>query len=155
MSCLKEGQGVDWSTVSLADGNDEKCLLWNPVLCGLPASGRTSFPHNQESWVMRLSTQDSAVLHSCLTRKASKECVGHTSYKWQQMWCQILHIKAYKGVLINTLYKQWIKWLWDVKVTSDDEPTQNYHTALQFPFTLSNDLAPFGQKLSLFSNLTF
>ena len=66
MRCM-EG-GVDWSTVSLADGNDEKCLLWNPVRHGLPASGCTPFPHNQESWVMLLlSGQDRAALHLCST----------------------------------------------------------------------------------------
>lgn len=31
MTFLKEGQGVEWNTASLAGSNDEKCLLWNPV----------------------------------------------------------------------------------------------------------------------------
>lgn len=45
-----------------------------------------------------LSMQDSAVLHSCLTRKASKECVGHnhtSDNKSDVKYCTLQHIKVY------------------------------------------------------------
>lgn len=44
------GPEVDWSTVSLAEANDEKCsLVKSSPAWRLPASGGTPFPYNQES----------------------------------------------------------------------------------------------------------
>lgn len=91
------GGGVDWSTVSLADGNDEKCLLWNPVRHGLPASGCTPFPHNQESWVMLLlSGQDRAALHLCSTGMLPRNVwvTHHTSDdKSDVRYCALQHMR--------------------------------------------------------------
>lgn len=64
----------------MADGNDEKCVLWNPVWLGLLASGGTPFPYNQEL---------SCVILVCWSWTASKTVWGsHTSPR--EIWCQIL-----------------------------------------------------------------